>query len=249
MRTLRPAALALMGVVLGLMVASPAAAKPLAARAVHADGWAAGLRVAAQEPADEVVLPSRVANAINRLTISLNAAQEAVDTGVSAKAAAAFKAIQSNVARTDRAARAQMTAVPPPAEEARIAQEEGSTSGPDSVVAVLTAQQSAITSLAGLFDNKGGATVDGATHALFATMNTRDKLLDAVIGLDPEGAGAAYADGMADTVAGYDDEVANISEAIAGDKLSTGGGKVLRAALAKSQATQAKMTTAFGGGE
>ena len=80
-------------------------------------------------------------------------------------------------------------------------------------------------------------------------MNTRDKLLAAVIALDPEGAGADYADGMADTVAGYDDEVANLTEALAADQLSAGGTKVLTAALNQSKATQAKVAAAFGGGE
>jgi hypothetical protein len=191
---------------------------------------------------DEVVLPSRVATSIHRAQVILDAAQLAVDTRNATTATAAFKALPVAIKRADAAARTQMAAVPtdPEAE---------TTAGPDSVLAVLALEQGAITSIAGLFDGQGGATVDSATHALFGVMNLRDKLVAAVIALPPEGEGAAYADGMADSVGGYDDEVANITEALAVDKLSTGGRKVLTAALAQSKKTQEAVTAAFGGGE
>jgi hypothetical protein len=54
---------------------------------------------------------------------------------------------------------------------------------------------------------------------------------------------------MADTVDGYADEVANLTEALADDKLSAGGKSALTAALNRSKATAAKIDTAFGGGE
>jgi hypothetical protein len=100
-----------------------------------------------------------------------------------------------------------------------------------------------------LFDANSMGVVDATTHALFRTLNARDRLLDAVIALDPEGAGADYSDGMADTVDGYTDEVANYGEAIADDQLSPGGGLVMSKALAQVTATQAKVNLAFGGGE
>jgi hypothetical protein len=242
MRKLTLASLAPLGVVASLVLASPAAAKHAPQPATHVDGWAAALL--AEEP-DAVVLPARVQNAIDRMSISLDAAMEAVDTGDSVGAGKALKALQANVGRADRAARAQMNAVPEDPEGGG----EAVPPGPDSVVAVLTAEQGAITAMVDLFDGKGGTTVDALTHSLFGTLNTRDKLLDAVIALDPEGPGADYADGMADTVAGYDDEVANAQEALAADKLSAGGRKVVQAGLKQSQAAQAKVTTAFGGGE
>jgi hypothetical protein len=135
-----------------------------------------------------------------------------------------------------------------PAEPAEPADTE-TTPGPDSVIAVLTLDQTIVTSLAGLFDANSQGLVVALTHTLFQTMSARDKLLTAVIGLDPELAGAAYADGMADTLDGYTDEVANLTEALQFDKLSVGGKKVLTAALAKSQATLTQVNTAFGGGE
>jgi hypothetical protein len=222
MRTSRSAVLAALAA--ALVVACPAVA------------------TAAAPPADDaVVLPSRVDNAINRAQILLDAASLAVDTHDSAKAVAALKAIPAAVTRADKAARVQMDAPADPNSE--------TTPGPDSVVAVLTLDQTVVTSLAGLFDGQTGAVVDAATHSLFAAMNTRDKLLAKVIALPAEGAGADYSDGMADIVTGFDDEVANITEALAKDVLSAGGKKVLTAALTQSQRAQAAAGAAFGGGE
>lgn len=189
-------------------------------------------------PDDAIVLPSRVANAIHRAALLLDASSTAIDTGDSVKALATLKPLPAAITRADKAARAQMNApVDPNAEE-------GATPGPDSAIAVLTFDQTAATTLAGLFDGKAGTIVDALTTPLFAVMNTRDKLLNAVIA-----AGADYADGMADTAAGYDDEVANLAEGLKNDKLSAGGRSVLQAALAQSRKAQAAFTAAFGGGE
>lgn len=198
--------------------------------------------VAAAPPDPDVVLPSRVQNAINRSYLSLDIAEQLVDTGDTAKAVAALKSVRANVIRANRAAVRQMNAVPadPEAE---------TTPGPDSVVAVLTLETTVITSLASLFDAKSGIVVDGVSPALFAVMNTRDSLVNAVIALDPEGAGAPYADAMPDILPDFDDEVANFTEALSDDTLSTGGKKVLTAALAQSTKIDAKVNAAFGGGE
>jgi len=213
----------------------------------------------AEEADDEVVLPSRVANAINRAEISLDSASQALDSGDNVTAIASFKSLRFNIFRADRAARAQLNAVPPVDDEAEEPEApeapeapeepEESTAGPDSVIAVLALDQLVATSVSGLFDMKGGTILAPMTSGLFTAMNTRDKLLTSVIALDPEGAGADYADGMADTVGGYDDEVANFTEALRDDQLSVGGRKVLSAALIQSKATQARVIAAFGGGE
>ena len=223
------AGLAPLTVVLILVLASSAGAKP-ASHAVH-EGTV---------PATDVVLPSRVADAITRAQNLVEDAQTSIDTKNPTAAIADLNAISNAALRADKAARYQMNAVPADPE---------ATPGPDAVVAVLALDQSLITTMAGLFDGTSGLTVDAATHALFAVMGTRDKLLNAIIALPPEGAGANYSDGMADTVAGYDDEVANVTEAIAEDKLSAGGAKVLHSALTLSTATDGKVNTAFGGGE
>jgi hypothetical protein len=214
--------LALLGIiVLGVLASSAAAATPL-------------------DP--EIVLPSRVLKPIQRADISLDRAVEYVDSGDTVKAVAALKAVRANMTRADKAARKQMSAVPadPEAE---------TTPGPDAVMAVLLLDHNIVTTLAGLFDTKAGIVVDGLSPLLFATMNARDSLLDAVIALDPEGAGVPYADAMSGIVPDFDDEVANFTDATADDQLSAGGLRVLNKALAQSQATQAKVAAAYGGGE
>jgi hypothetical protein len=204
-------------------------------------------KAAQEEQSDEVVLPGRVASAIRRTQRSLDNAEEHLDEGEYKQAVVSLRSVRRNMYRADKAARRQMalSAVTPP-EDADV---EQTTTGPDSVIAVLTLDANVTQSLSGLFDTNSKGVVDGLTHAMFRTLNARDRLLDAVIALDPEGAGADYADGMADTVGGYADEVATLSEAIADDTLSTGGRKVLTKALAQVQATNAKVTAAFGGGE
>jgi hypothetical protein len=214
--------LALLGVlVVGVLASSAAAATPL-------------------DP--EIVLPTRVLKSIQRADISLDRAVEYVDAGDTPKAVTALKAVRKNMTRVDKAARRQLTAVPadPEAE---------TTPGPDSVIAALALDHNIVTTLAGLFDTKQGIVVDGISPLLFATMNARDSLLDAVIALDPEGAGAPYADAMPDVLPDFDDEVANFDEASSDDQLSAGGAKVISKALAQSQATQAKLAVAYGGGE
>jgi len=195
---------------------------------------------------DEVVLPSRVDIAIRRTERSLCKAEEHVDEGEYAQAATSLRSVRRNMNRADRAARRQMNA---PAPDPDAEDSEAATTGPDSVIAVLNLDSDVVLTASGLFDTNSKGVVDAATHALFRTLNARDRLLDAVIALDPEGAGAPYADGMADTVAGYDDEVANITEALADDQLSPGGTRVLRAAQRQVTATAAKVNAAFGGGE
>ncbi|MEA2135147.1 MAG: hypothetical protein QOC68_3056 [Solirubrobacteraceae bacterium] len=221
-----------LGLVLGALALSAAPA--------HA---AAPVAKAAQTPADDtVVLPGRVAAAIRRTQRSLDNAENHVDEAEPAKAVTSLRAVRRNMYRADRAARRQMNAVPadPEAE---------TTSGPDSVIAVLTLDQTVVESLSGLFDTNSKGVVDGLSHAMYRTMDARDRLLNSVIALDPEGAGADYSDGMADTLDGYADEVASISEALADDQLSAGGARVLRPALSQSQATAAKVNLAYGGGE
>lgn len=214
----------------------------------------------AEEADDEVVLPSRVSNAINRAEISLDSATQAIDSGDKVTATASLRSLRLNIYRADNAARAQMNAAPVEDEEAEDVEEpedapdvedaeEPAFAPADSVIAVLALDQLVATSVSGLFDEQGGTILAPLSSGLFTAMNTRDKLITSVIGLDPEGAGADYADGMADTVDGYSDEVANFTEALAVDKLSAGGRNVLSKALIQSKATQAKVALAFGGGE
>ncbi len=222
---------------LGLLIGM-ALAIPSASQATEYCGYGA-----APAANDEVVLPSRVAIAIGRTERSICKAEEHVDEGEYAQAAVSLRSVRRNMYRADRAARRQMNIVPDPDAE------DATTPGPDAVIAVLGVESDVVTSVSGLFDANSKGVVDAATHALFRTLNARDRMLDAVIALDPEGAGADYSDGMADTVDGYADEVANISDALADDQLSPGGSRVLQTALTQVTATSAKVTAAFGGGE
>jgi hypothetical protein len=190
---------------------------------------------------DAVVLPTRVANAIQRTQTALSNAVEHVDEAEYTKAIISLRAVRANLARVDKAVRRQMNAPVDPAVE--------TTPGPDAVIAALTLDQQAITTVAGLFNANTGTLVTGLANTISTAQLTRDRLLNAVIALDPEGAGADYADGMADTLDGYTDEVANVAEALSDDKLSTGGAAALRTALSRSQATLTKINNAFGGGE
>jgi hypothetical protein len=199
---------------------------------------------AADAPAadDEVVLPSRMAAAIRRTQTELAKAEEHVDEAEYTKAIVSLRAVRQNLVRADKAARRQMNAVPadPEAE---------TTPGPDSAIAALTLDQQVVVTVAGLFNGNTGTLVTALASTISTAQLTRDRLLNTIIALDPEGAGADYADGMADTLDGYADEVSNLGEALADDKLSVGGTTALRTALARANATLAKITTAFGGGE
>jgi hypothetical protein len=191
---------------------------------------------------DEVVLPSRIAAALRRTQTELAKAEEHVDEAEYTKAIASLRSVRQNLVRADKAARRQMNAVPADAEAE-------TTPGPDSAIAALTLDQQVVVTVAGLFNGNTGTLVTALASTISTAQLTRDRLLNTIIALDPEGAGADYADGMADTLDGYSDEVANLSEALADDKLSVGGTTALKAALARATATLAKINTAFGGGE
>ena len=221
---------------LGLALVSPAAA-----------GAATKDVRAAQEADDEApVLPSRVAAPIRRAERALGNAEEHMDEGEYKQSVVSLLAVRRNMYRADRAARLMLAAPPPPEDPDA---EETAPPGPDAVVAVLNLNHDITVTTAGLFDTNSKGVVDALTHAMFRNLNSRDRLLGIVIGLDPEGAGADYADVMADTLDGYADEVANLGEARTADTLSTGGRRVLNAAYTQVQNTAATVNAAYGGGE
>ena len=74
-------------------------------------------------------------------------------------------------------------------------------------------------------------------------------MLSRVIGLNREGAGADFEDGMADTLGGYTSEVNQIAIGLDQYQLSSSGRAGLGNALARARATQAKVNAAYGGGE
>jgi hypothetical protein len=198
---------------------------------------------ASQAEEDEVVLPSRVAAAIERSQNAVDRTEARVDDAQYAAALKSLAALAVDITRAHKAGVQQMNAEPadPEAE---------TTPGPDSVIAVLALEQASITRLAGMFDRITNSNVVSALDAaLAAAGNKRKALLNTVVGLDPEGAGADYADGMADTVDGYADEVANLTEALKVDQLSSAGRAALTRALARANAAAETVNAAFGGGE
>jgi hypothetical protein len=195
---------------------------------------------ASQAEEDEVVLPSRVAAAIERSQNAVDRTEARVDDAQYAAALKSLAAFAVDITRAHKAGVQQMNADP----------EAETTPGPDSVIAVLALEQASITRLAGMFDRITNSNVVSALDAaLAAAGNKRKALLNTVVGLDPEGAGADYADGMADTVDGYADEVANLTEALKVDQLSSAGRAALTRALARANAAAETVNAAFGGGE
>ena len=232
------------GLVLALVVGI--AAVPIAA--ADSDSRPPGLESqltasASQAEEDEVVLPSRVAAAIERAQKAVETTEARIDDAQYAAALKSLVAFPVDITRAHKAGMQQINAEPADPEEE-------TTPGPDAVVAVLALEQSSITRLAGMFDRITDSNVVNALDAALARAGNRRKaLLNRVVGLDPEGAGADYADGMADTIDGYADEVANLTEALKIDQLSSAGRAALTRALARANAAAGTVNTAFGGGE
>jgi hypothetical protein len=231
-----------LGLTVGLAVVSLAPAQSASAHETARDQISFS---AFWPPADdEVVLPTRVAVTIARTQDAIDRAMRRLDDSRYAAGRRSLAAAVVNLNRTHRAGMAQMNATP-------VDPEAETTPGPDSVVAVLTLEQAAIANLGGLFDGITGhpLVVAGIDRALAAADSNRNLMLDAVIALDPEEAGADYSDGLADTLDGFTDEVANLTEALHDDQLSVAGRTALTNALSRSLATAAKVNAAFGGGE
>jgi hypothetical protein len=74
-------------------------------------------------------------------------------------------------------------------------------------------------------------------------------MLNVVIGLGPEGAGADYADGMADTLPAFDNEVVMLLSGLETYVLTASGRTGLTNALERATATTNRVNDAFGGGE
>ena len=195
-------------------------------------------------PDDDVVLPSRVANAIGFTQATVDRTVLRLSNERYKLANTSLAAVSVNVGRAHRAGMYQVTL---PA----VADAE-TTPGPDSVVAVLTLEQGVITNLSALFDGVGANhpwVIKNLSSALTKANTSRNLMLDAILALDPEEAGADYADGMTDTVDGYTDEVANLTEALQTDVLAPASRAALTTALANSNATATKVSAGFGGGE
>lgn len=199
----------------------------------------------AADPFDpEVVLPARVDASLHRTVDAVDRATAAIDNRRWSGARRAVRAARLGFTSSHLAVLRQVQAVPP------VGGEEESTAGPDSALAGLNVDQYSITRLAGLFDRLHRVPLIRRIAGALATAQTgRAQLIGVLVVLDPEGAGAPYADALADTVPSYTDEVAAITEALADDHLAPASRRALLKVLERSAQAEAQMTAAFGGGE
>jgi hypothetical protein len=199
----------------------------------------------AADPFDpEVVLPARVDASLHRTVGAVDRATAAVPDRRWSAARRSLRAARLGFMSSHLAVLRQVQATPP------VGGEDESTAGPDSALAGLNVDQSSVTRLSGLFDRlHRRPLIRRIAGALAQAQRGRAQLIGVLVRLDPEGAGAPYADALADTVPYYTDEVAAIAEALADDHLVPASRRALRTVLARSTQTEAQMTAAFGGGD
>jgi hypothetical protein len=122
--------------------------------------------------------------------------------------------------------------------------------GPPAVLAVLRLEHRIGMQVVDLFDGmKRPGVVRELRRTLWKDHRRRNIMLDKVISLPAEGARADYADGMADTLGIYKQEVQEVTTALSTYRLSPSGRVGLRRALVRVRATNTKVNRAFGGGE
>jgi hypothetical protein len=122
--------------------------------------------------------------------------------------------------------------------------------GPPSVFAALKLDHRVTMRLVPRFDAlRRTDVVSSLNSTLTRTHRRRDGMLDAVIALPAEGARGDYDDGMSDTLGMYPAEAKRISSALQNDALIDSAHTGLTNALARVQATDAKVSVVWGGGE
>jgi hypothetical protein len=119
--------------------------------------------------------------------------------------------------------------------------------GPPSVIAVLALERTVVVRGAPLY--QGLTTGIGLAKTLATAQTLRTTMLNKVVSLDPEGAGADYADGMADTVPSYTTEVNAVIAVLNTNSLTSTSRTTLTQVLTRSRQARAVVTAAFGGGE
>jgi hypothetical protein len=222
----------------GLLVALGAGSTP-----TH-DTTADGLVLVAEPFDPEVILPGRVDAALHRTWDGVQRSVATVDDRQYRKARKALRATRAGFGRSLAAVLHQVEATPPPDAE------EESTAGPDSALAYLNVSGSSVHMLAGLYDGvRAPRLLKGITSALVADQQRRARLITTLTALDPEEAGAPYADALIDTVPNYTDEVASLDEALQDDVLTPAARTALREARARSRAAEAAMLAAYGGSD
>ncbi len=232
------AAVTVLGVVLALGVVSTAAASPNQGPVAETSVVAH----ASPPEEDSDPIPESVAAPIRRARAALARAKTQIAARAYAKAVDSLRVVRVNVSAAHQAGMAQIGA--PPADP-----ESDDQPGPVSVMAVLNLEHAVMNGVVVSFNGTTRRViVQPMRTTLWRTHVLRKSILSAVIAVDPE-EGADYADGMADTLPIYANEVKVITTALHQYRLSQYGRAGLRDALARAKATRATVNAAFGGGE
>ena len=188
-------------------------------------------------------LPGSVAAPIQRANAALAKTQDHLVNHRYASALDSLVVLRRNVVRANKAATAQIGL--PPTDP-----ESDDPPGPPSVFAVLKLDHRVTMRLVPLYDALGRLDVVSSLNStLRRTHGRRDAMLDAVIALPAEGDRADFDDGMADTLGVYLPEEDLISGALTIAQLVDSARTGLTNALARVQATSAKVDAVWGGGE
>jgi len=188
-------------------------------------------------------LPGSVATPIQRAKAALAKTEDHLAHHRYGKALESLVVLRRKVARANNAATAQIGL--PPTDP-----ESDDPPGPPSIFAALKLDHRVTLHLVPLYDALGRLDVVSSLNAtLRRTHGRRDAMLDAVIALPAEGDRADYDDGMADMLGMYPAEEDAISGALATAELVDSARSGLTDALARVQATDAKVDAVWGGGE
>ena len=201
------------------------------------------IRVAPRPPDSLAQVPLSVAIPIERAKTALSKAETDIAAHRYGQARDSLKILLRNVVEANRAAEAQIGL--PPTDP-----ESDEPPGPGSVFAVLSLDHQVTMHLVPLFDGLTDAgVITSLQDTLTRTHRSRDAMLDMVIALPAEGARGDYDDGMADTLGMYPSEENLITTALLSFDLTAPARTGLSNALARVQATEAKVVAVWGGGE
>jgi hypothetical protein len=193
--------------------------------------------------APSFALPGSVATPIKRAKAALTRTEDRLAQHRYGRALDSLKALRRNVRAANNAATNQIGL--PPADP-----ESDDPPGPPSVFAVLRLDHRVTMHLVPLYDALSRLDVVSSLNAsLGRTHRRRDAMLDAVIALPAEGDRGDYDDGMADTLLVYPAEEKLISDTLQTAALIDSARSGLTDALARVQATDAKVDAVWGGGE
>ena len=235
----RPFALALAAAAVALTALALASARSASAAALY-QPQPPQPTLAPHVEEDGTPLPTSVATPIKKARAALANAISYRLHGKFTYAAIALANVRLYVGRAHTAGMAQIGA--PPADP-----ESDDLPGPPSVIAVLALERTVVVRGAPLYE--GLTTGIGLARTLATAQTLRTTMLNAVSSLNPEGAGADYADGMADTVPAYTTEVNAVIAVLNTNSLTSIGRTALTQVLARSRQARTIVTAAFGGGE